>query len=617
MKLTKILDQLNSIEKNPFLKVVSDILQNDPKRSKQIDKILADPTKEIKNVDSIIISKVFSLIEEEFSDYVKEEFLKITSQLDILVDIIIRDGNCIMKQDWFARLYDAELKNIKKKIDVFKKNIESDKSLYEERRKRDYQIYKACLNTAFTNDRDSNQESKITSDELSILITLSNKLGLSQEEKKLINYTIIPLKKLEIDDVINQLKSLGIIFYSRKQNTVFVADEVVSILRKLRGKEIAEKYFRRVLNQLREPQLNLICRMHNLDWKLGFEEKIKDILNEGISFSDLLINEIFKENTTLTEKKNFLNEFTQKKLNISPQLKGVTVEDKVNNLIEYFNNLEQDEKLSIALEGYEQLLIDLGENFPKLNSILKDTFELQDENVLKSEYLLDYNIKPRDILDIIPSSILVDFCKAKEIKQRGNTIINILEAYKDVDNLFLENYVNIGYRDYNALKENGIRVKESEIGLKFEELTKNIFTNLGYNVNEKLRKELNTKKDKIDIVLSLDNGDIILVECKTIKESGYNKFSSVSRQMKSYFQLANGKGYHVIKSLLIAPEFSDDFVNECGLEYELNLSLITAESLLKIHNAFKNTDKHAQLPYKLLMRDVLIQEDRIIKAITK
>jgi hypothetical protein len=170
MKLTKILDQLNSIEKNPFLKVVSDILQNDPKRSKQIDKILADPTKEIKNVDSIIISKVFSLIEEEFSDYVKEEFLKITSQLDILVDIIIRDGNCIMKQDWFARLYDAELKNIKKKIDVFKKNIESDKSLYEERRKRDYQIYKACLNTAFTNDRDSNQESKITSDELSILI---------------------------------------------------------------------------------------------------------------------------------------------------------------------------------------------------------------------------------------------------------------------------------------------------------------------------------------------------------------------------------------------------------------------------------------------------------------
>jgi hypothetical protein len=84
--------------------------------------------------------------------------------------------------------------------------------------------------------------------------------------------------------VINQLKSLGIIFYSRKQNTVFVADEVVSILRKLRGKEIADKYFRRVLNQLREPQLNLICRMHNLDWKLGFEEKIKTYLMKAFHF---------------------------------------------------------------------------------------------------------------------------------------------------------------------------------------------------------------------------------------------------------------------------------------------------------------------------------------------
>ena len=108
-----------------------------------------------------------------------------------------------------------------------------------------------------------------------------------------------------------------------------------------------------------------------------------------------------------------------------------------------------------------------------------------------------------------------------------------------------------------------------------------------------------------------------MIECKTVKESGYNKFSSVSRQLKSYYQLAKGKGVDVIKSLLIAPDFSDDFVNECGLEYELNLSLISAESLLKIYFAFKNSSKHEQLPYKLLMRDVLIQEDRIIKAISK
>ena len=166
------------------------------------------------------------------------------------------------------------------------------------------------------------------------------------------------------------------------------------------------------------------------------------------------------------------------------------------------------------------------------------------------------------------------------------------------------------------LKENGIRIKESELGIKFENLTKIIFKNLGFNVDEKLRKTINTKKDKIDIILNLGNNNLILIECKTVKESGYNKFSSVSRQLKAYINLTKSNNYNVTKLLLIAPEFSDDFVNECELEYELNLSLITASSLIKILEGFKKS-KHKQFPYKLLLRDVLIKEERILKAICK
>ena len=70
----------------------------------------------------------------------------------------------------------------------------------------------------------------------------------------------------------------------------------------------------------------------------------------------------------------------------------------------------------------------------------------------------------------------------------------------------------------------------------------------------------------------------------------------------------------MVKSLLIAPEFSDDFIKDCGLEYELNLSLITASSLMKILLGFKNS-KMKVFPHNLLMRDVLIQEDRVLKAI--
>ena len=100
-----------------------------------------------------------------------------------------------MKQDWFARLYESELKTINKKIKDLQKDIENPKSELSENRKRDYKIYQSCVHTAFHNDIENNREAKITDDELSILLTLSHELELSQEETKLINYLILPAKK--------------------------------------------------------------------------------------------------------------------------------------------------------------------------------------------------------------------------------------------------------------------------------------------------------------------------------------------------------------------------------------------------------------------------------------
>lgn len=617
MKLEKILDNLNSLEKNSFIKIVDNIISSNPKKIKSIEKILVDAEKGLKSVDNVIISKIFDLLVDEFSQCIKNEFVNATSQLDILTDIIIRDGNCIIRQDWFARLYEIELKNINKKIKDLEHLFKDDKSDISEQRKRDYRIYKKCIETAYYNDIESNREAKITDDELSILLTLSRELELSQEEVKLINYMIIPAKKLEIETIITDLKNLGVIFYSKKNNTIYVADEVVRVLRKIRGKEVADKFFRRVLRLLREPQINLIAKMHNIDRKLSGNEKIKEIINEGVSLSGILSNEIYKENTHLNDKKKFVNELCDKGLNIQPALKGVTLGEKINSLITYFESIEKDEKVGISIDGYENLLLDLGEIIPRLNNFVKSKFQLQEENILKSGFLLDFNIKPRDVLEVLSAEDLEKFIKIKGIKTRGNNVLNILASYKDSENLYIENFENIGFRDLSALKENGIKIKEADLGLKFEEITKSIFTRLGFNVDKNLKKRINTKKDKIDILINLGNNELILVECKTIKESGYNKFSSVSRQMKSYIALAEKNNFNVIKSLLIAPDFSDDFVNDTELEYDLNLSLITASSLVKILEGFKNSKKHKQFPFKLLMRDVLIKEDRIVKAMSK
>ena len=85
---------------------------------------------------------------------------------------------------------------------------------------------------------------------------------------------------------------------------------------------------------------------------------------------------------------------------------------------------------------------------------MSSQFDLQDECVLKWDYLLDYNIKPRDILDLIIKPDLTKFIKDNGVRQRGDDILNILEHYKDVENLYLENYSNVAFRDLNLLKEN-------------------------------------------------------------------------------------------------------------------------------------------------------------------
>jgi len=614
MKLEKILDRMGSLEKNSFIKIIDNIISSNPKNFKLIDQILSSSDKGLKSVDNQNVSKIFELTSNEFRDHIKQEFQETNSQLDILIDIIIRDGNCIMKQDWFSRLYESEIKKLNLKIKSLKVQLESEKSEISDNRKRDYRIYKSCLVTAYTNDLENNRDSKITADELSIILTLSKQLELSQEEIKLINYSVLPVQKFDIHEVINSLKNLGVAFYSKKENTIYIADEMVRLLRRIREKEVAEKFYRRILKLQREPIINQIAKDHNIDRKLSHSEKIEDILKEGISFTSLLTNGIHKAGTSLTDRKKTLNDLCEKGLGLK-NLKGSTIEEKIASLIEHFDTVEKDEKVGISLDGFDKMLIELGKSLPRLNKDLKNQFELQEENVLNASFLLDYNIKPRYILDLISKTDLSKFIKDNSIKQRGDDILNILDHYKDVENLYLENYENVAYRNLLLLKENGIAIKESELGLKFEELTKSIFSGLGFNVDEIFKKKLNTQKDIMDILLNMGNDEIIIVECKTIKEKGYNKFSYVSRQLKSYQNLAQKNNLRILKILLVAPEFSDDFVYGCEMDTEMNLSLINASTLLKIHEAFKESS-YKEFPH-VLFRDIVINEERIIKALSK
>jgi len=66
----------------------------------------------------------------------------------------------------------------------------------------------------------------------------------------------------------------------------------------------------------------------------------------------------------------------------------------------------------------------------------------------------------------------------------------------------------------------------------------------------------------------------------------------------------------------VANEFSDDFIGACEYDYELNLSLLSSRGLMKILEGFKNS-AIKEFPVRLLMRRGLLNEDRIVKVLTR
>ena len=81
MKLERILDNLNSLEKGAFIKIIDTIVNSKPKNFKEIEKILSNSDGIIKNVDNSNIAQIFHLIEDEFIVLIKSEFRKTSSQI--------------------------------------------------------------------------------------------------------------------------------------------------------------------------------------------------------------------------------------------------------------------------------------------------------------------------------------------------------------------------------------------------------------------------------------------------------------------------------------------------------------------------------------------------------
>ncbi|MDD3119512.1 MAG: hypothetical protein PHQ27_10055 [Victivallales bacterium] len=316
------------------------------------------------------------------------------------------------------------------------------------------------------------------------------------------------------------------------------------------------------------------------------EEKIKRILQAGISARNALLRDIYLDGTSKTEIKDFLLKIMHA-LNIELPKIGLSPEDRLELMFDYFKATEAQDYLDMSAEAFESLIQDINGIIPDLNERLRREFELYPEQVMDLSVLTDYNIKPRDLTYLMTAEELSAFCTEKQIPVRGNMVKNILGKYGDMESRLLENYVLIATRDINTLKTNNIHIKESNLGLKFEQLTKEIFLQLKFQVDDKLKHQINTSRDKIDIVIPLGDNRLIIIECKTAREVEYRKYSSLARQLKSYQKLCRDKNFQIARTILVAPDFSKDFVDACIKDWQLELSLVTADGLLEMLRIFK------------------------------
>lgn len=614
MKLEKIFGNLNQIEKGSFLKIL-DQLSNDARGYKpEVDNILSDNCKHIKEVDDENLIKLFFAVREEYKQFIKTQFELNDSQLPLFCSILTRDGNSMMSRDWLNTLYRKDYEKLQKNIEIYK-NTPEEVVYKDSIRFRDYEIFRNCVKVAYQNDSIFNHDNTVSREEKTILNELASQLDLSNDEKQLIYFSQVPLVKLDVDNIIGLLKDAGICFYSKRKYQIYVPDEIVHLLREVQGISLPNKYFRRILRQLTDNQINKICRKHGINLKIDRESKIIAILESGVSVRKTLLRDIHPDNMNKTELKKFLASLIEK-LDINLSKSGSTAEERLEFIINYYNHLEYDENISISLGGYNKMLTDMAEVFPDLPARLKEEFELQQDNVLDTELLLDYCIKPLDIVYLLTPNELKLFCSDKEIKTRGGIIKNIIGKYKDLENLHIENIELISSRDINALKEKGITIKEGDLGLRFEKVTSKIFSNLGFHIDEELKNNVNTSKNKIDHLINIGNNKVIIVECKTVKDKLYNKYSACSRQLQSYIKLCKDNKLDVMHTILVAHDFSDDFVESCEDDYNLPVTLISAKTLSRILKSFRQSN-HDTLPLGILKKGGLLDAERICKSLER
>jgi hypothetical protein len=614
MKLNQVLSLVNQVEKSKFITSLDKLCLDAAKNNKALAKKIDNIDGQIKNASGSEITQLYFAVRDFYKVSVKEQILMNSAQTNLLVNILSRDGNCVARISWIESLYAKEwniLQSLAKELHAEIKASDSDSP---NDRSKALSIYHACMSEAYTNDTRNNRDSKITDDERGILNVLSAHLGLTTDECAALEHLVDTIPKDGVLEALNILRDMGVVFISKKRQEVFVPDEFVELLNEIQGKDSADKHRLRLLRTFSDAELSNVLKAHGRKIRgIDRADKIHTIIHSGLNARELLAADMHAPEDNQNQRKDRLKQLIAD-LEIDTDKLGTTLDERIHLIITSLANATEKEFDSLSASGFKELMKTLEEHFPTIVKVIKTQFELEDNEVVDTEKLRALSITPYDILYLLSNEEVKTVRDSMGLSKRGNPRFSILECFANATDKLIDNYDLLAKRDVNALREVGADVAEADIGVKFEEVTKAIFEILDLNIDEEVRKEINTSKDKADIIISLSDDDIIIGEAKTCKSGDFAKYSTTSRQVKAYVSRAESIGKRVAQVLIIAPSFSDDFIESAEMDTEVNISLLEARGLKLILDAFKSK-RNPKFSAKLLTKGGLLKAELIAKTI--
>ncbi|PHS16414.1 MAG: hypothetical protein COA86_12335 [Kangiella sp.] len=614
MKLGQVLSQINQVERSKFISCLDRICTIATKDNNELSETLSKIDGQLRSASGSEITQLFAVLTRYFNDYAREQISLGGGQMTLLLNILSRDGNGIARTSWIEKLYADEYLKLNNLSNELKQLIEGKSESGEYDRGTRLSIYKDCFSTAYTNDLRLNREAKVTDDERMILNTLADGMGMSSDEALAVENIVVPVPDSNILDALNMLREIGIVFIDKRRSEVLIADEIVMILHEIQNKELADKYVLRILRSLNDAELSLVLRKHGqISRGVSRQAKIKFIAHAGIPIRSVLARDMFGTDDTQNLRKERLKSLIDN-LGIDTPRLGVTLDDRINLLIGTLKSGAEGEFNALSASGFKELVISLSETVPPVMSRLRDDFEIEELEKLDPDRLRALGISPLDILYVYSNDEIKQIRDDMKLSKRNNPRTVILENFASANDRLLENYVLLAKRDLAGLNAVGIEIRESEIGIKFEEITRTIFEQLGFHIDEDLRKQINTAKDQADIIISLSDDDIIIGEAKSYKNGDFAKYSSTSRQVKSYVNKYEANGKRVAQVLIVAPGFSRNFIESAEMDTDINISLLEAEGLKKILMAY-NVRRNPKFSAKLLTKGGLLKAELIAKTI--